>query len=326
MHETFYSGKAMILESGERLSEVSIAYHTYGTYLKGVSKVIWVCHALTANSEVSDWWKGIFGEGRLLDPAQYFIVCANNLGSCYGTTSPVTINPETGEKYGRDFPAFTIRDMVQAHQLLQAHLGIDHIFLILGGSQGAQQCLEWAILQPDNITNMALLATNARHSAWGIAFNEAQRMAIEAGEKGLQAARAIAMLSYRNYEMYERTQLKDAPDIVKDHGAATYQRYQGEKLARRFDADCYYVLSKAMDTHDVGRHRAIIPEVLGSIRARTLLIGISSDLLFPLHEQAFLANHIPGAKMETIDSPYGHDGFLTEGDKINDLILKFITT
>ena len=316
----------MILESGERLSDVSIAYHTYGTYTKGVSKVIWVCHALTANSEVSDWWNGIFGEGRLLDPEQYFIVCANNLGSCYGTTSPVSINPETGEKYGRDFPGITIRDMVQAHQLLQAHLDIDHIFLILGGSQGAQQCLEWAIMHPGNIENMALLATNARHSAWGIAFNEAQRMAIDAGEKGLQAARAIAMLSYRNYEMYERTQLNDAPDIVNDHGAATYQRYQGEKLARRFDADCYYVLSKAMDTHHVGRHRGSIPEVLGGIRARTLLIGISSDLLFPLHEQAFLANHIPGAILETIDSPYGHDGFLTEGDKINDLILKFITT
>lgn len=326
MHETFYSGKAMILESGERLSDVSIAYHTYGTYTKGLSKVIWVCHALTANSEVSDWWNGIFGNGRLLDPDRYFIVCANNLGSCYGTTSPVSINPETGEKYGRDFPGITIRDMVQAHQLLQAHLGIERIFLILGGSQGAQQCLEWAIMQPGNIENMALLATNARHSAWGIAFNEAQRMAIDAGEKGLQAARAIAMLSYRNYEMYERTQLNDAPDIVKDHGAATYQRYQGEKLARRFDADCYYALSKAMDTHHVGRHRGSIPEVLGGILARTLLIGISSDLLFPLHEQAFLANHIPGAILETIDSPYGHDGFLTEGDKINDLILKFITT
>lgn len=325
-HQIFHSGKTIDLESGERLSNVSIAYHTYGTYVKGASKVIWVCHALTANSEVADWWNNIFGASKILDPERYFIVCANNLGSCYGTTSPVSVNPATGEKYGRSFPDITIRDMVQVHQLLQAHLDIEKIFLLLGGSQGAQQCLEWAVMQPDSIQNMALLATNARHSAWGIAFNEAQRMALDAGEKGILAARAIAMLSYRNYEMYERTQLNDDPDLLKDYGASTYQRYQGEKLAKRFDADCYFTLSRAMDTHHIGRKRGAIPEVLGHIKARTLIIGISSDGLFPVPEQAFLAEHIPGAIFSTIDSPYGHDGFLTEGDKINDIILKFITS
>jgi homoserine O-acetyltransferase len=306
----------LILESGQVLAKPQIAYHTYGEYRPGQTPVVWVCHALTANADVADWWPGVFGAGAILDPERCFIVCANNLGSCYGSTGPTSLDPTRGQPYAANFPLITIRDMVHLHQALQKHLGIERIDLLLGGSQGGQQCMEWAIEQPQAIKQMLLLATNARHSAWGIAFNEAQRMALAAGPNGLQAARAIAMLSYRNYEMYQRTQPQDL-EQYDNFGAASYQRYQGEKLAKRFDAHSYYYLTKAMDSHNVGRGRGSVAEALRRIQAKTLVIGISSDLLFPISEQAFLAQHIPNAHLVEIDSPYGHDGFLTEAEKIN---------
>jgi homoserine O-acetyltransferase/O-succinyltransferase len=325
MEHLFSSTQAFALESGAILPRIDIAYHTFGNYEAGKTPVIWVCHALTANADVSDWWANIFGSGKILDTDKYFIVCANNLGSCYGSTSPTSINPDNNLAYGSDFPLLTIRDMVGAHELLRKQLNINEIHLLIGGSQGAQQCMEWAILQPQIIANMTILATNAQHSAWGIAFNEAQRMALAAGgEMGLQAARAIAMLSYRNYEMYQRTAANDTPDLLDNFGAAGYQRHQGAKLSRRFDANSYFILSKAMDAHNVGRGRPSAEAALQGIRARTLVIGISSDLLFPPAEQAFLAQHIPQAQFVCIDSPYGHDGFLTEGEKINRLVLDFL--
>ena len=282
--------------------------------------VIWVCHALTANADVSDWWANIFGEGKLLDPTRYFIVCPNNIGSPYGSTSPISISPQTQQPYGADFPRLSIRDMMRAHRLLAAHLGIERVHLLMGGSQGGQQAMEWAIEAPEEVENLLLLATNARHSAWGIAFNEAQRMCLRAGgynADALAAARAVAMLSYRNYEMYSRTSREGDEEKFMGFGASTYQQHQGDKLARRFDAHCYEVLSLAMDSHHVGRGRAGgIAAALAQITARTLVVGISSDLLFPPHEQAFLAEHIRHAQFVCIDSPYGHDGFLTEGEQI----------
>jgi len=303
------------LECGAILPDITIAYHTFGNYKKGVTPVLWVCHALTANSDVSDWWANIFGKGLVLDPSKYFIVCANNLGSCYGSTSSISTNPETNEKYGSDFPLITIRDMVKAHIALRKYLEIDEIEVLIGGSQGAQQCMEWAIEENKIIKKLVLIATNPKHSAWGIAFNEAQRMAIELGEKGILAARAMAMLSYRNYDMYNRTELVDDAEKLENYGASGYQKYQAEKLAKRFDADCYYTLSKAMDSHNVGRKRGGIGNALSKINAKTLVIGISSDLLFPIQEQKILASLIPVAELEIITSPYGHDGFLTEGEK-----------
>lgn len=309
------------LESGEVLPNLELAYCTYGQIGQ---PVVWVCHALTANADVADWWANIFGPDRLLDPEKYFIICANNLGSCYGTSSAASLAPD-GQPYGRRFPMVTIRDMVAAHDILRRHLQITNIHLLIGGSQGAQQAMEWAIAEPQLVQNMALLATNARHSPWGIAFNEAQRMALEAGgEMGLQAARAIAMLSYRNYEMYNRTAANDQPDLCDGFGASSYQRHQGAKLARRFDADSYYTLSKAMDSHNVGRGRGSCEAALRRIQARTFVIGISSDLLFPPQEQAFLAEHIPNGSFKCIDSPYGHDGFLTEGAIIDALLREWL--
>ncbi|MCS6818685.1 MAG: alpha/beta fold hydrolase, partial [Chitinophagales bacterium] len=213
-----------------------------------------------------------------------------------------------------------IRDIVAVHQLLARHLQINQIALLTGGSLGGQQALEWAIMQPSFIKRLVLIATNARHSAWGIAFNEAQRMAIESGgEEGIKAARAIAMLSYRNYQMYADTQTDDQ-DKIDNFKASSYQRYQGEKLAKRFDSQCYVVLSKAMDSHHVGRGRGSLESALSSIKAQTLIIGISTDILFPFQEQKFLSENIPKAHLSVIHSKYGHDGFLLEYEQITQVI------
>jgi len=249
------------------------------------------------------------------------------LGSCYGTTGPAGVNPDTGKKYGLDFPLVTIRDMIAAHELLREHLEIEQIKLCIGGSMGGQQVLEWAVTHPDLFEKIAVLATNAKHSAWGIAFNEAQRMSIladptlntdseEAGRAGLEAARAIAMLSYRSYYTYQLTQSEKGDEKLDDFRASSYQRYQGRKLQKRFDVFSYLCLSRAMDSHNLGRNRGGVESALQSIRAKTLVIGIQSDLLFPMEEQTYIANHIPGARLEIIDSIYGHDGFLIESSAI----------
>ena len=323
------------LESGTILKDLTVAYCTYGELNEKKDNVVWVCHALTANAEATDWWHGLVGEGMLLDPAHYFIICANMLGSCYGTTGPESINPDTGKPYNGDFPLITVRDIINTQVLLKEHLGIDKIKLALGGSMGGQQVLEWAISYPDVFENICLLATNALHSPWGIAFNEAQRMAImadntlhsgkeEAGQKGLEAARAIAMLSCRNYLTYDRSQKENSDDKLDDFRASSYQRYQGEKLRKRFNVFSYLTLSKAMDSHNVGRGRESVEAALHSIRANTLVIGIRTDILFPVREQEFIASHIPAAKVETIDSIFGHDGFLINYDEISVFLKPFL--
>jgi homoserine O-acetyltransferase len=217
--------------------------------------------------------------------------------------------------------------MVGSLDLLRAELGIHKIHTCIGGSMGGQQALEWAIMQPQLIENLVLIATNAQHSAWGIAFNEAQRMAIEvdptwaerspyAGLNGMKAARATALLSYRNYETYLKTQTSYEPERTDNYPASSYQRYQGEKLARRFNAFSYWILSKAMDSHHAGRGRGSVTTALQGIKSRTLVIGIASDVLFPVEEQRLLAAYIPDAHYEELESLYGHDGFLIECDQI----------
>jgi homoserine O-acetyltransferase/O-succinyltransferase len=323
------------LESGEVLHGIEIAYHTYGDFISNDTKVVWVCHALTANSDVMDWWKGLFGEDALFNPKEYFIVCANVLGGCYGTTGPLSENALTSESYYHDFPLLTIRDISNAHELLRKHLGIDKIHIGIGGSLGGQQILEWSIVHPDLIENLILIATNAQHSPWGIAFNEAQRLAIEAdqtwaesndtaGLKGLKAARATALLSYRNNSAYNSTQLHDNNEALDNFKASAYQQYQGDKLVNRFNAFTYWTLSKAMDSHNIGRGRDEVSRVLEELRSKTLVIGIESDILFPPDEQLYLATHIPDSELQIIDSTYGHDGFLVETVKLSKVISTFL--
>lgn len=324
-----------LLEVGAVLPELEISYCTYGRINEQADNVIWICHALTANADAMDWWPGLVGPGKFFDPEKYFIVCANILGSCYGTTGPASIDPRTKKTYGSDFPIVTIRDMVNVHQLLAKHLGIQEVELLIGGSMGGQQVLEWAIMEPQFAKRICVLATNARHSAWGIAFNEAQRMAIEsdpswqkrepgAGKSGLESARAIAMLSYRNYQTYELTQTEKNGEVLDNYRASSYQRYQGLKLFNRFDVLSYWHLSKAMDSHHVGRGRGGIEKALTQIKVNALVIGIHSDVLFPIGEQAVIAKSIPNAHLEIIDSFYGHDGFLIESELIGALLSDFL--
>ncbi len=323
------------LEAGGQLRSIQIAYHTYGELNANRDNVVWVCHALTANSEVADWWSGMFGEGCVLDPGKDFIICANMLGSCYGSTYALSLNPDTHSPYFHDFPEVTVQDMVRAQRLLAANLGIRKIKLVIGGSMGGQQVLEWACQAPGLVERAVPIATNARHSPWGIAFNESQRMAIEAdqswkedsekaGLAGMRAARAVALLSYRNYDAYLQTQLDTELEKREDFRAISYQRYQGEKLERRFDAFAYWTLSKAMDSHNIGRGRGGLEKALGGIKAQVLAIGVDSDLLFPIAEQEFIARHTPGARFASVGSRYGHDGFLIEAKALMREILGFL--
>ena len=332
---TYQYPKVFKLESGKEIHNLEIAYQTYGKLNAKKDNVIWACHALTANADVLDWWKGLFGNNALFNPEEHFIICANILGSHYGTTSPLSTNPLTGQPYYLAFPEFTIRDLAAAHQLLAAHLDIHAVKTLIGGSLGGQQALEWAISGKTVIENLILVATNAVHSPWGIAFNESQRLAIttdrtfyanqpNGGQKGLKIARSFALLSYRTYDAYNETQLESVNDKVTDFRASSYQNYQGEKLCKRFNAYSYWYLSKAMDSHNVGRGRKSIADALKLVKANTLVIGIENDILFPITEQQFLAKHIPDAELSTIRCAYGHDGFLIETDKLTNIIGQFL--
>jgi len=332
---TYHYGKQFKLESGKKLRGVEIAYQTYGKLNAKKDNVIWACHALTANADVLDWWKGLFGNNDLFNPEEHFIVCANVLGSHYGSTNPLSINPVTGQPYYLAFPEFTIRDLVAVHRLLAKHLGIAEIKVLIGGSLGGQQALEWAITDNAAIENLILVATNAVHSPWGIAFNESQRLAItsdrtfyaqqpDGGMKGLKTARSIALLSYRTYEAYAATQLESVNDKTGSFRASSYQNYQGEKLCKRFNAYSYWYLSKAMDSHNVGRGRQSTTDALKLVKANTLVIGIENDVLFPIVEQEFLAKHISNAEFHSVKSAYGHDGFLIETDTLTNVIGNFL--
>lgn len=323
-----------ITENGDTIAGMQIAFHTYGLYKAGATPVVWICHALTANSDAADWWSGLVGEGKMYDPEHYFIVCANIPGSCYGSTGPLSINPHTGKPWFRSFPYITIRDVVQAFIQLRKHLGIDKIHTIIGGSIGSFQSLEWAIMEPDVIENAVLIAANEQVRPWTVAFNEVQRMAIEAdatyfediyegGAQGLKAARAMSMLGFRNYEAYNKTQPDTQSGKNYKPRAATYQRHQGEKLIRRFNAYSYYVIMNLMDSNNVARNRGSVREVLAGVKARCLVVGISSDQLFPPAEQRQMAAMLPNAIYQEITSDFGHDGFLLEYKQLTDCINHF---
>jgi homoserine O-acetyltransferase/O-succinyltransferase len=330
----FHYQQKFELESGGYLPGFQLKYSTAGTLNKDRSNVVWINHALTGNSDVLDWWKGLFDSGRVFDLKNNFVVCANALGGCYGSTGPLAINPETGKTFYHSFPLITHRDIVRSFDLLREHLGLPTIHTLIGGSLGGQQVLEWALMKPDIIKHIVPIACNAWHSPWGIAFNEAQRMAItadvtwkedsvRAGIDGMKAARAIAMISYRTYSIYEKAQSEKAKDKLDDFRASSYQRYQGDKLANRFNAFTYWAYSKAMDSHHVARGRTSAEAVLNQIKAKTLVVGIESDILFPLLEQQYLADKIPGAQLAVVQSDYGHDGFLVEFEQMNEALKKF---
>ena len=320
-------------EAGGELKDVTVTYHTAGT-LTASSKVVWICHALTANSDPEEWWPGMAGPNCIYNDDDYFVICANILGSCYGTTGPLSVEPESGKPYYRNFPAVTVRDMVKAHDMLRRKLGIDKIHTVVGSSIGGFQALEMTLLLPEVVERMILLASGCRVTPWATAFNEAQRMAVyadpsyfadtpEGGLEGMKAARATALLSYRSYEGYNRTQAEDDVNVMFADRAASYERYQGLKLAGRFNAYSYVVINNAFDSHNLGRFRGGTEKALASIKAETLLIGISNDMLFRPEEQRYMQLHIPNARYVEIYSTFGHDGFLLESEQLTGHIAEF---
>ena len=325
----FHYKQPFELETGGILKELTVAYHTYGKLNAERNNVIWICHALTANSDAAEWWKGMVGENEIFNTGEYFVVCANILGSCYGTTGPLSTNPATSTPYYHDFPFITIRDMVKAHQVLAEHLEINSISLLVGGSMGGYQALEWAVMQPSFVKSLFLITTSAHESPWGIAIHTTQRLAIEAdqtwkehsqnaGHRGLKVARGIGMITYRSYKTYDLTQKETDLNKIDDFKASSYINYQGDKLVNRFNAYSYWLLTKAMDSHNLARGRSEkLEEVLQSITQPALIIGIVSDMLCPLQELKYLADNMPNSTYAEIDSSYGHDGFLVEVETIS---------
>lgn len=324
------------LELGGHLPGVTVGYRTWGTLDADGGNAVVVCHALTGSADADLWWTRLFGPGRALDPSRDFIVCSNILGSCYGTTGPASLDPATGAPWQGAFPAITVRDMVRVQRDLAERLGIRRVKLVLGGSLGGMQTLEWGLMYPELVEAMAFIASTARHSAWAIGLGEAQRQAVAADPRwrggrypdddppaaGLAAARAMAMLSYRSFPSYEerfgrRTQAADV------FAVESYLRYQGRQLVDRFDPASYVALTRAMDTHDVSRGRGDFEEVLRGVRQPTLVVSIDSDVLYWPAEQREVARLVPGARLAVMDSPHGHDAFLIDVDRLNDVVADF---
>lgn len=318
------------LALGGVLTNAPVAYNTWGTLNEAGDNAIVICHALTGNTQADDWWGGLVGPGKCFDTNQFFVICANVLGSPYGSASPLTINPATGRPYGAAFPRITIRDTVRAHQCLLNHLGVRQVAVVAGGSMGGMQALEWAFFG-DYVRTIIPVACGGQHSAWCIGWSEAQRQAIYADplwqggayvpdappRAGLRAARMMAMISYRNqHEFHGRFGRGRMNTAEAEFSVESYLRYQGDKLVDRFDANCYVSITQQMDTHDVARGRGIYPDVLASIEQPTLVLGIDTDILYPLAEQQELAAHIPNAELGVIEAPYGHDTFLIDFEQL----------
>ena len=326
---TIHIEEPLQLENGKVLSGITIAYDTYGQLNEAKDNVVWICHALTANSDVFDWWQGIVGENCVINPKDHFIVCVNIIGSCYGSSGPLTIDPKINQPYYSSFPLVTIRDMITSFIPVRKKLGIEKIKLLMGGSMGGYQVLEWCLMEPEVIQNSFVITTSAAESAWGIAIHTAQRLAIEAdqtwkdnsadaGKNGLKAARGIGMLTYRNYKIFHQKQTDPDFSKIDNYKASTYILHQGNKLSDRFNAQSYWLLTKSMDSHNIARGRfTSLEQALQQIHQPTLVIGIDSDILCPLPEQKLLADHIPNSTLHVISSDYGHDGFLVEVESIS---------
>lgn len=317
-------------EAGGRLEQVKVVYHT-SPVRRG--RVVWICHALTANSDPEDWWPEMVGAGRFFDPERDFIVCVNMLASPYGSSGPASVDPKTGKPYYFGFPAVTVRDMVAAMGAVQRHLDIGRVDLLVGSSIGGFQAVEWAVTEPDLFDRGVFIATAPRVSPFLSAGIEAQRMALEAdpsfrhaadlsgGAAGLRCARAQALISYRSFEGYGLTQAEADDDTLFASRAASYERYQGEKLVRRgFDAYSYYYLCNAVDSHNVGRGRGGVAAALGRIRADVTVASIDSDGIFPPDEIESWARLIPGAVYKRLYSAFGHDGFLLETKQLKEIL------
>ncbi len=324
------------LEGGGVLAELRVAYRTWGTLDAEGANAVVICHALTGSADADRWWTRMFGPGRAFDPERDFVVCSNILGSCYGTTGPASLDPATGRPYLGRFPAITVRDMVHVQHALVVALGVRRVRLVIGGSLGGMQVLEWGLLYPEMVDALAPIASTARHSAWAIGLSEAQRQTIFADPRwrdgqyapedppsaGLAAARMQAMLTYRSAPSFEE-RFGRRPQAEDLFAVESYLRYQGQQLVDRFDAATYVALTRAMDSHDVTRGRGDLDQVLRGIRQPTLVVSIDSDVLYWPSEQREVARLVPGARFAVLDSPQGHDAFLIDVDRLSEIVAEF---
>jgi homoserine O-acetyltransferase/O-succinyltransferase len=351
---TFSHGAPFHLDGGGRLQPVSVRYAVYGELNERRDNAVLVCHALSGSARVADWWPEMFSSPArastardgasgtsVFDVSRDCVICTNILGSCYGSSGPLSVNPATGKPFGPDFPLVTIRDIVRAQAHVLGELGVKRLRTVLGASIGGMQGLQWAVDYPDRVEHCIAIGA-APLSALGLALNHVQRQVIQldpaykggryaAGEqpaRGLGLARAIGMCSYKSPELfderYARKPNRNGEDPLRAIGerydVAGYLDYQGEKFVKRFDANSYLVISKAMDTWDLGRGFASESEALKRIQAHVSLVGISSDWLFPAKDVRDLAERMEaaGAKCDytEFETAHGHDGFLAEMDAV----------
>lgn len=327
------------LENGVWLEGMEIRYNCYGTLNEAKDNVLVICHALTGNSDVASWWGGLLGPGKAFDTDKYFVVCANILGSCYGSTGPLSVNPATGQQYLVDFPKVSVRDTVNAHlDMVKNGIGANGIAAVVGGSLGGMQTLEWALCGGSYVKTIAPIACGAYHTAWQIGTSEAQRQAIYADPKwhggrfdpsdppttGLSVARQMAMVSYRTAQAFHKKFGRDVDGKSGKFQVRSYLEYQGTKFLKRMDPLSYIAITEQMDTHDVGRHRGGVDAALKSIAQPTFIAGVDSDNLYPIFEQEELAAKIPNATYQVIRSDEGHDGFLLEQEQLGSALTRFL--
>jgi homoserine O-acetyltransferase/O-succinyltransferase len=362
--ELFSDNDPLDLDCGETLPKVNVAYQTFGELNSDKDNVIMVNHALTGNAHISGiissseiekclhekyltsyncmyegkegWWSPLIGPGKALDTNKYFVISSNVLGSCYGTSGPISLNLKSNSEYKLEFPKVTVRDMVKVQKKLFDKLGITKIELAIGGSLGGMQVFEWAIMYGNMIKSIMPIAASIGHSPWAMGLNEASRNAIkndpiwnngnykEQPEQGLSLARKIAMLTYRSYESFNKKFGREKRNNNGLFEVENYLNYQGNKISKRFDANSYIYLSEAMDNHDVGLNRNGIKEALKNINCKTECVGITSDVLYPAEEQKEIVSLIQGATYSEIDSIHGHDAFLIEFEQLNKIIRKFL--
>lgn len=361
-----FENKRLDLQFGGELRNVTIAYQTYGELNANNDNVILICHALTGNAHAGGllqeietspndrpdylkiysemylnkkgWWSGIIGKNLSLDPQKHFIICTNIIGSCYGSTGPVSINQIDGKPFGKNFPLVSVRDMVCAQKEFLDNLGIKRLKLVLGGSLGGMQTLEWAVSFPEMVNNAICIAAPAEHNPWAIALNEVARQAIfndpnwNNGDykpfsvKGLEIARMLGMISYRSPISFDK-KFGRSKKIIDNNSlfeVESYLRYQGVKLLKRFDPWSYIIFTYAMDNHDISAGRGMREKILANIKTRILFVGISSDVLYPPYILKELKEKTPNSFYAEIKSDLGHDAFLIEFEQLNRIIRDFM--
>jgi homoserine O-acetyltransferase/O-succinyltransferase len=355
---TLFEARSHVLEAGGQLSRVTVAYETWGTRDPSRNNTVLVLHALTGDSHAAGpsgpghrqkgWWDDLIGPGKAIDTDRFYVVCPNVLGGCQGTTGPASLDPATGRPYGSRFPNVTIRDQAVVEAALADLLGIPQWACVIGGSMGGQRALEWAVSFPERVPRVVVLAAGARATAEEIALSSLQIRAIQMdprfrdgdyydaapGEgpwRGMSLARGIGQVSYRSEEEFDERfgrgrQADEQPLAGGRYQVESYLEYHGEKLADRFDANTYIVLSRAMNHHDVGRGRGGTQAALARITADVTIAGISSDWLYPLRLQHELAARVPrNSGVEVIQSISGHDGFLTETEAVSKVITRALS-